>query len=259
MLSTTVETALAPVWRRSGPDGVRGIVPGLIVTDPDPGWLPASALLSGERLDELLDSAKQRWGASPPAAAALAWRSYAYWLTLPAVLSWATTRRVPLIEPSDLLFRVSVSHDAPLLTIGVRRGGVAALPDDPAAAEPGVMIVTSPPELLRQLRVTLRDTHLDPLLERLQDRVRLGARTLLGSLASAVGHAVVRGLAGTPEELRRTAATLLSTLNVTDLVDLVPAQSGTGLTVRRRTCCLAFTLPEPKLCASCCIPAGNIG
>lgn len=252
----TVETALARVRHHRGPGGTRGIVPGLIVADPDAGWMPASALLSGERLDELLDAAKQRWGAAAPAAAALAWRSYTYWLTLPAALSWATARRVPLVDPGDLLFQVSVSHDRPLLTLGVRRGGVAALPDDRIAAEPDVMIVTSEADLLRQLRTTLRDTHLDPLLERFQGRVRLGTRTLLGSLASAVAYAVVRGLDGTPEQLRRTAGALLSALDVTDLVDLVPADDATELLVRRRTCCLAFTLPEPKLCSGCCIPAG---
>jgi hypothetical protein len=251
-----VETALAGIRHRRGPGGTRGIVPGLIVADPGPGWIPASALLSGERVDELLDAAKQRWGAAAPAAAALAWRSYTYWLALPAVLSWATTRRVPLVDPHDLLFQVSVGHDQPLLRFGARRGGVAALPDDHAAIDAGVTIVTSQAELLRQLRVTLRDAHLDPLLERLQDRVRLGTRTLLGSLASAVGHAVVRGLDGPPEELRRTADTLLSALDVADLVELAPGEDATDLVVRRRTCCLAFTLPEPKLCSGCCIPAG---
>jgi ferric iron reductase protein FhuF len=259
VFSTTVETALARIRCRRGPGGTRGIVPGLIVADPHPGWIPASALLSGERVDELLDAAKQRWGASPPAAAALAWRSYTYWLTLPSVLSWATTRRVPLVDPDDLLVRLSVSHDQPLLMFGVRRGGLAALPDDPVAVESGVMIITSQEELLRQLRVTLREVHLDPLLERIQDRVRLGTRTLLGSLASAVGHAVVRGLEGTADELRLTADTLLSTLGVAGLLELAPGRDGTELVVRRRTCCLAFTLPEPKLCSGCCIPAGWSG
>lgn len=256
MLSTTVEAALATVRHRHGPGGTRGIVPGLIVAEPDPGWIPASALLSGLRVGELLDAAKQRWGAAPAAAAALAWRSYTYWLTLPVALSWATSRRVPLIDPADLLLRVSVSRDQPLLTIGARRGGVAALADDHAAAEPGVTIVTSEAELLRRLRISLRDTHLDPLLERLQDRVRLGTRTLLGSLASAVGYAVVRGLDDPPEQLRRTAGTLLSTLDVNGLVELERGEDAADLLVRRRTCCLAFTLPEPKLCSGCCIPAG---
>lgn len=257
MLSTTVEAALATVRHRHGPGGTRGIVPGLLVSSPDPGWIPASALLSGVRLGEVLDAAKQRWGAAPAAAAALTWRSYTYWLTLPAVLSWVTTRRVPLVDPDDLLLRVSVRRDRPLLTVGARRGGVAALASDPAATDPDVTIVTSETDLLDRLRISLREVHLDPLLARIQDRVRLGTRTLLGSLASAVGYAVVRGLDRPPAELRRTAGQLLSTLDIDDLVELEGEDGAGDLAVRRRTCCLAFTLPEPKLCSGCCVPAAR--
>jgi ferric iron reductase protein FhuF len=42
--------------------------------------------------------------------------------------------------------------------------------------------------------------------------------------------------------------TLLRALGVDDLVELTPE-----LEIRRKTCCLAFTLPEPKVCRGCCI------
>jgi hypothetical protein len=48
--------------------------------------------------------------------------------------------------------------------------------------------------------------------------------------------------------------TLPWTLGVQDLVELVPGPAG-DLTVRRKTCCLTFTLPKRKVCASCCIKA----
>jgi ferric iron reductase protein FhuF len=32
----------------------------------------------------------------------------------------------------------------------------------------------------------------------------------------------------------------------------VPGPTG-ELTVQRKTCCLAFTLPQPKVCAGCCL------
>ena len=37
-----------------------------------------------------------------------------------------------------------------------------------------------------------------------------------------------------------------------DLVDLVPGPTGEPA-VQRRTCCLAFTLPQPKVCGGCCL------
>jgi ferric iron reductase protein FhuF len=46
--------------------------------------------------------------------------------------------------------------------------------------------------------------------------------------------------------------TLLSGLDLDDLVDLTAEPTG-RLTVGRRTCCLAFALPEPRICAGCVI------
>jgi hypothetical protein len=245
-----VESALAAVRRRRGPEATRGLQPGLIVPGGAAGgWLPAAALTAGgDRLDELLDTAKQRWGASPHAAAALAWRSYTYWLAMPVVLGWATCRRVPLLDPDDVLVRVSVSHDQPLVTFGLRRVRLAGLAGDPWATAP---VAAADAELLRILRTTLRDQHLDPLLAQLRSRVNLGDRTLLGSLASAVAYGVVRGVEAPPAELIATAGTLLTALDLADLVEL-EARAG-GVEVRRRTCCLAFTLPVPKVCSGCCL------
>lgn len=240
-----VENALAAVRRRRGAEGTRGLVPGLIVPDGTPRWVCASSL----PLDELLDAAKQRWGAGPHVAAALAWRSYTYWLAMPAVLGWATARRVMLLAPEDVLVRFGESASEPLLTFGLRRLRLAVLPGDPLAKD--YTVVDGEPELLRVLRSTLRDDHLDPLLARLQTRVKIGTRTLLGSLASAVAYGVVRGIEAPAAEQVAIAGTLLSALDVADLVDLEPGPD--GVTVQRRTCCLAFTLPEPKICASCCI------
>jgi ferric iron reductase protein FhuF len=47
---------------------------------------------------------------------------------------------------------------------------------------------------------------------------------------------------------------ILTALGLEDLVDLSSRRDGRpGLEVQRRTCCLAFTLPEPKICSGCCI------
>jgi hypothetical protein len=255
--------ALAMVRRRQGAEGTRGLVPGLLAPAGEAGWVPAAELLAGRPdLDRLLAAAQARWSASEHAAAALAWRSYTYWLAMPVVLSWATARRVLLVAPDDVL--VQIGGEQQLLRFGLRRLRLAVLADDPVpdgagAPEPATELVVlgSSEELLATVRRTLRDNHLDPLLAALQTRVRVGTRTLLGSLASAVAYGVVRGLDAPPATINASAQALLSALDVADLVALEPDPTG-RLQVRRRTCCLAFTLPVPKICSGCCLrPAAD--
>lgn len=254
-----VAAALAAVRRHRGDNGTAGLAPGLVVAEPA-GWTPAASLVSGEHVDDLLDSAKHRWDATAHAAAALAWRSYTYWLAMPAVLGWATARRVPLLTPDNVLVRFGrwePGGNDPFLTLGLRRLDLAVLADDPLAGTPGTTVAGSEQQLLGLLRRTLRETHLDPLLAQIQQRVRLGTRTLLGSLASAVGYAAVRGLDRGPDGtdgILAVTGTLLSALDVDDLVTITPGPDGQPA-VQRHTCCLAFTLPEPKICSGCCLRA----
>jgi hypothetical protein len=230
---------------------IPGVAPDLLVTEPS-GWLPASVLTTGT-LDTLLDSSGRRWNAQPHAAAALAWKAYTYWLALPAVLGYASARRVPLLTASDVL--IHFDDPRPLLTLGLRAGiEVAVLPGDPIAIAglPRVRVVADETALLAELRRTLLDEHLTPLLDALHDRVRLGKRTLLGSLASGVAYGVLRSadtLTGASAEL---IADLHAALGCEDLIELVPGRGG-KLDVQRKTCCLAFTLPQPKVCPGCCI------
>jgi hypothetical protein len=252
---------------RRGPVATHGLAPDLVVTDPA-GWIPATALANGDQVDALLDAAKQRWGAAPHAAAALAWKAYTYWLALPAVLGWASARRVPLLDPSRVLVRFT-DHQ-PLLTLGLRRATVAVLPSDPLLATAGttlassgtcdaapdttwdLRVVADEAELLATLRHTLLDTHLMPIMDRIRERTHLGQRTLFGSLASGVAYGITRASDALPGSTAETVATLLDALGVADLVSLHPTLTG-GLNVQRNTCCLAFTLPEPKVCSGCCI------
>lgn len=140
-----------------GTEDLPGLAAGLVV--PDDAWIPATDLTSGARLGDLLGAAKRRWQASPHAAAALAWKSYTYWLALPAVLGWASARRVPLLDPANV--RVHLDH-GPLLTIGLRRSiPVAVLPSDPLALAglPDVRVVADEAALLAVLRESLLDAH----------------------------------------------------------------------------------------------------
>lgn len=230
---------------------IPGLAPDLVVTDPT-GWHPA-ATLATDRLDQLLDRAGHRWKAQPHAAAALAWKTYTYWLTLPAVLGWASARRVPLLTSADVLMHFDDSR--PLLTLGLRPGiPVAVLPGDPLALVPRPQIKVVPDEeaLLAAFRRTLLDDHLTPLLDAIHSRVRLGTRTLLGSLASGLAQAVLRSADALPGPSAETIARLQKALGVEGLTELIPDATG-RLSVQRKTCCLAFTLPTPKVCKGCCI------
>lgn len=244
-----VRATLRAAFRARPPDG---LVAELTVAYA-PGWISACGIADGTRLPEMLASVGRRRRAAPHAAAALAWKAYTYALALPAVLGWASRRRVPLVRPVDVLVRL----DSPgsVLTLGLRPSiRVAVLPSDPLAADQcaGVDVMADEAALLEALRGSLLDAHLSPLLGHIRAVARVGPRTLLGSLASGVAHAVLDAADALPGSAAEHAQRLLTTLGVQDLVDLVPAPGG-GLTVQRHTCCLAFTLPEPKICAGCCI------
>jgi Ferric iron reductase FhuF-like transporter len=228
-----------------------GLAPDLLVHD-EARWMPA-ARLADDQLSVLLESAQRRWNAQPHAAAALAWKAYTYWLALPAVLGWASARRVPLLTGSDMLMHFD--DPRPLVTLGLRRDiPVAVLASDPLALSglPQVRVVADDAALLAELRRSLLDEHLTPMLDAIHGMVRLGRRTLLGSLSSGIAYAVLRSADVLPGSSAETIGTLLGALDIEDLIELVPGPGG-KLDVQRKTCCLAFTLPQPKLCTGCCI------
>jgi hypothetical protein len=248
-----VRATLAAMSTRSDQPPIRGLAPGLTVADAH-GWTPATALVSGRLLADLLDAARHRWSAMPHVAAALAWKHYTYWVALPAVLGYAAALRIPQVGPSGVLLRWSAGE--PFLTVGLASAEVVTLASDPLASgpAPGVRAVGDETALLAELRRALVEEHLAPVLEQIRARVHVGRRTLWGSLASGVAHGLSRAAAVVPGSSLGYAETLLGALGVADLVNLRPRAGEPGLEVHRRTCCLAFGLPEPKLCAGCPVP-----
>ena len=240
---TPIRDTLRHMANRRDIPSMQGIAPDLTVTDPT-GWVPATALVTGDRLDDLLDAARMRWRAAPHAAAALAWKCYSYWLSLPAVLGYATVSRVPLLRPGGVV--VQWSPEQPFLRIGLTSVEVAVLPSDPIllhGGAPGVRVVPHKNALLDELRTALMDEHLTPILGHIRSRLHLGRRTLWGSLASGVAHGLSRAADVIPGPTTQVALQVLNSLGIADLVELGPRPNDAGLTVRRRTCCLAFTLP----------------
>jgi hypothetical protein len=243
LLSPDTSDALRPLTvTLSGMGPQPGLASPLIVVN-QLDWVPVTELIDGRKLPALLDAARHRWDATPHAAATLTWKSYSYWASMPAILSWAASRRVPLMDPENVV--VNFQPTSPLLQVGLSRLSMAVLPDDPLASSghPGVFTVPSEEVLLKTLKTSLFDHHLDPLLERIRVTSKIGRRTLLGSVASSIAYVLLRGGYGEPE-----ITTLLESFEVTDLVDF-PEGGG----VHRKTCCLAFTLPQPKICSGCCL------
>jgi hypothetical protein len=256
-----VVATLRGIAARHGEKPVYALAPKIVVDDPA-GWTPAREIMSGTGLTDLLATAKERWRAQPHAAAALAWKCYTYWLALPALIGYAGTRRVPLPRPDDVLVRYS--RHQPFLRLALRHPAVAVLPGDPLAAFalPGrrsrqhgfrVMVCEDDAALRRELRRALVDDHLEPFMDGIRERVHLGRRTLWGSLASGVAHALAKADDAVPGPILPVIDELLTELGVADLVDVTTDPATGEFRIGRRTCCLAFTLPEPRICTGCCI------
>lgn len=261
---TPIVDALDAVRARLGEAPVHGVTPSLMLpADADREWIPASRFADGSALPELLAAACLRWPGDPHVAGALAWKSYAYWVTMPVVVGFASARIVPNVAADNV--RVRIHGDPPFVELGLIRPEVAQHANDDL--------------LLATLRESLMDRHLELVLDQLHRLVRVGRRTLLGSVASAVCYALLRTREVPPgtsaariladhvpesaahvladHALVPVANAILETLGLADLVAFGPDDAG-RLTVARRTCCLAFALPSPRICSGCCIPADRL-
>ncbi len=230
--------------------GVRGWLDGR----PPQGAIafPAAELAAGERIEELMGTAAALWGGSAHANAALAWKTYCYWTLAPVVLGYVAARRVPVMDAANTVF--SVAEDTPMFSVRQIRPRFLALPHDPCAAHPDVEVVANEADLLDRLRATVFDAHLAPVLESFLARVRVGRRTLMGSVASGIAYGVAAVAQVVPDPDDVLAKTLLDALDVADLVDVKTDEEG-RLVYRRRTCCLALTIDGNRTCSTCCVRA----
>jgi hypothetical protein len=216
--------------------GVLGVLPGL-VADDSPGWTPAAALVREpyEGLLALVDETAARWSAPRHVAAALLWKTYGYWHTMPMALGWGLGRRVPLMRLEDTLVRPSAAG----VTVAASRVTVAVLPGDPLAGAEGTVVV---PDLAAAIRKALLESQY-PFVRALGTLTKVGERTLWGSTAEAFAHPLLT--IGPYAE----AARLLDEIGPPVAGLLTPDGDG----YRRRTCCLWVTLPDAEVCSTCCV------
>lgn len=250
-LAAPLRTAADHVERHHGPRPLRGMRPWLDGMEAPAGIdLPGSALADGSRVGELLADSARIWGGSPHASAALAWKTYCYWVLVPAVLGYISARRVPLLEADNFVF--TISDDDPMFSGRQIRPRFAVLGGDESAGASGVEVVANQGALLERMRSSLFEAHLDPVLEAIRREVRIGRRTLLGSLASGIAYATASCSSAGREPAEAVAGDLLAAFDVADLVDVSTDERG-RLVYQRHTCCLAFTIEGCGTCSTCCV------
>jgi Ferric iron reductase FhuF-like transporter len=216
--------------------------PGASLTDPD-----------GPAVERLLEDAARRWRLGPHAAAALAFKSYAWAATLPVVVGWVLHRRVPLLETANL--RLGIADARPYVRFDLADATVAVLGDDPVAAHPSACAVDDSDALLGAARTALIHDHLAGVVGALHRATRVGERLLWGSVAESIAQSVLILPAGAVADAADTARHLVGAFGgrLAELVEIVddPARPR----VRRRTCCLLFTGADGRgaYCASCCV------
>jgi ferric iron reductase protein FhuF len=198
--------------------GVIGVEPGLVI-EPDESWTPATELTRAPYtlLGELVDQTAARWNAPRHVGAALFWKTYGYWHTVPMALGWALDGRVPIMRQADTYFKVS---DA----------GVTI-------AATGVTWTTGAGAIGQALAESQQ-----PLVEAISAIAKVGERTLWGSTAEAFAHPLTQIVPGDYMGLLKEIGK-----PVDGLVE--PA----GDAYFRRTCCLWVTLPDAEACGSCCV------
>ncbi|MGN9838936.1 hypothetical protein ACTMTI_12520 [Nonomuraea sp. H19] len=198
--------------------GVIGVEPGLVI-EPDASWTPVAELPRQPYtlLKELMDETAGRWNAPRHVGAALFWKTYGYWHTLPMALGWALDGRVPIMRLAETYFKVSDAG----VTIAATRvswaSGARAIGD--------------------ALEESQR-----PLVEAINALAKVGERTLWGSTAEAIAHPLTSIVPGDYMRLLK---------EIGRPVDGLIEPVGDGYF--RRTCCLWITLPDVEPCGSCCV------
>jgi ferric iron reductase protein FhuF len=213
----------------------------LAVRDPE-AWIPATDLVSGDRLESLFAIPRRLWSAAPHAAAVLAWKTYTYRLAQPLALAWSTAREVPLLSADNVL--VQISSQRPYVTVGLRRSTSAVLSTSSAVRSHDAIVAPDEAGLLDFLRLTLMEQHLRPLLARTRLIRRVGERVLWGQVAAGVAYAL-SDVSSTPGE---DAMVLTEALGLRGLAGV-----GEDDQVWRNTCCLAFSTPSLDACRDCCM------
>ena len=152
--------------------GVLGVEPKLVI-DPDESWTPVTELVREPYtlLGQLVDTTAARWNAPRHVGAALLWKTYSYWHTMPLALGWALDGRIPVMRLADTYFKES-------------EAGITIAATDVRWAADAEAIG----DVLAESQA--------PLVKVLSAMAKVGERTLWGSTAEAFAHPLTQVMPG---------------------------------------------------------------
>ncbi|MFD3654866.1 (2Fe-2S)-binding protein [Streptomyces sp. NPDC058620] len=230
------------------PQGTAARQPGLSVAQlaGDPQHLAAFVEAEAARIRTRHDHDPR-----PHVAASRALHDYLWSVCLLMGGAWHLDRRVPRVRPED------VQLDLTTGVLHITPGTFSCLPDDPAAALPGVRVLADEESLRTELRTAVAD-HVGPLLTAIAPQLRRGPRALWGmvgdDLISAIWY-LGRMLGQEEEALRATEALLpgpLTPFPAGAAFRRLTTRDGTSHPTRTRLgCCLYYTIRPAEACITC--------
>ncbi|MGW7261047.1 (2Fe-2S)-binding protein [Streptomyces sp. NPDC054834] len=240
--------------------------PGLAVTelgpeDPAPRgghWVRAASLAEGgadlagflawDEAQVLRDYGQR---ARPDVVASFGLHRYAWPACLLITVPWFLHRRVPRLPVTQ------VSYDRTAGRMAVRAASFACLPDDPAAALPGAVVVPDEEALRHRVRAAVAE-HLEPVLDGFGPRMRRRGRALWGMATDELveGLWYVAHLLGEQERAVRELELLLPGATRpyvgSAAFRTLTGPDGEPLPTRdRASCCMFYTLRPEDTCATC--------
>jgi len=212
-----------------------------------------ASAISDERLEvEVAGRARGLNTSDMKASATLFLQAYTYRIAAPALGSWVMHGRVPDVSADNVRLRFVAGRPVGMRLVRPR----FATSEDSADGERRHV-----PDLVAELERVLLDAHLLPLMERLRSRYRLGSLLAKGAVASQIGMALtcLDARSATPWRRVGTHAVAFFRSSTESIAgegkagDMIVTTDGrrTGVTWRRRTCCLAFHCDNREKCGGC--------
>lgn len=221
-----------------------------------PGWHTAGDLLAddGAGLNRLLADISARTGGQPDVAASYLAGWYASPVISVAVAGWFLHRRVLDVARANV--SLHVHQDGWLDAIAIEGPGMAVVPGDPAAGEPGVVVVADEGALRAHLVTSLLG-HLSPVVAAIRARSPIGLRALWGTIADDIGFAFLTAgrHVGALDLARAEADAVLAAASppLQALPVWFPFEHRGEPTLHliRDTCCLAHKTTDHGYCTTC--------
>ncbi|MEU6551267.1 (2Fe-2S)-binding protein [Streptomyces sp. NPDC046915] len=240
--------------------------PGLTVTELGPGepaprggdWVRAASLaedgpalagfLAWDEAQVLRDYGQR---ARPDVVASFGLHRYAWPACLLITVPWFLHRRVPRLPVTQ------VSYDRTAGRMAVRAASFACLPDDPAAALPGAVVVPDEEALRDRVRAAVAE-HLEPVLAGFGPRMRRRGRALWGMATDELveGLWYIAHLLDEQDRAVRELELLLPGATRpyvgSAAFRTLTGPDGEPLPTRdRASCCMFYTLRPEDTCATC--------